>query len=167
MSCLLKILAILASLFVMAGCGAHNYTNMKYTDIAEYPNRYSAFDYKYAWRTTDTDNGILIEGLLKNVRYTYIDSVLMTVNILDKNGRIVAKAADFPMPQRSGDGDVSYFSLLLRDVKPAPGNILEFQVHYKGNEGGSGVDWHRSFKVDAMTGIAIRPPSKYKYLNNW
>lgn len=164
---LLKVLAILASLFVMAGCGAHSYTYMKYTDVAEYPNRYAAFDYKYAWKTGNTDHGILIEGLLKNVRYTYIDSVLMTVNVLDKDGKIVAKASDFPMPQRSAVGDVSFFSLMLRGVKPAPGDIFEFKVHYKGSDGGdhSGVDWHSSFKVDAMTGAALRPPSKNT--NEW
>jgi hypothetical protein len=165
MSYLLKTLAVLASLFVMAGCGAHSYA--KYTDVSGYPDRYADFDYRYAWKTAATDHGLLIEGVMRNVRYAHIDSVVMTVNVLDKEGKIVAKATDFPTPQQSGEGDVCFFSLLLRDAKPAPGDILQFQVHYKGNEGGnrSGVNWHSSFKADAMTGAIIRPPSKNP--NEW
>jgi hypothetical protein len=161
MSYLLRILIISVSFFVMAGCGSLNYS--KYTDVSGYPNRYADFDYRYAWKTAATDQGLLIEGVLKNVRYAFIDSVLMTVNVLDKDGKIVAKASDFPRPQQNREGDVCFFSLLLRDVKLAPGETFQFQIHYTGNEGdhhGGGVDWYSSFKVDAMTGIVSHPSTK-------
>ena len=162
---LLKILAFFTSLLFMTGCGMHS--NMKYTDMALYPYRYADFDYKYAWKTTDTDKGLLIDGVMKNVRYAYINSVDLTVNVIGKDGKKVAKAVGFPMPQHSREGDKCYFSLLLRDVKPAPGDIFQFQVHYIGNDGDrrSGVNWHSSFKVEAMTGAGIHEPSKKT--DNW
>ena len=160
MSFILKKLALFASLLVMTGCGMHGYTRS--SDIASYPYRYANFDYKYAWKTTAVDNGLLIEGVMKNVRYAYIDSVLLTVNVVDNGGKVVAKATEFPMPQQTREGEECSFSLLLRDFKPAPGDILQFQVHYTGNEGDphGGVDWHSSFKVEAMTGADIDPPSR-------
>jgi hypothetical protein len=164
MSNLVRILvifvAIVASLVVMAGCGIHSHA--KDTDVSGYPYRYADFDYKYAWKTTAADKGLLIAGVMKNVRYAFIDSVLLTVNAIDKDGKIIATATDFPMPQQTRQDEVSFFSLLLKDVKPAPGDILQFRVHYTGNEGNPDgtVDWHGSFKVDAMTGAAIIAPRK-------
>jgi len=160
-----KMLVILASVFIMAGCGLQQYT--KDANVAGYPYRYAAFDYKYAWKTVITDHGVIIEGMMKNVRYSFIDSVLLSVDLLDKDGKVLAKAADFPMPQQTGEGDVSYFDLQLRDIKPAPGDTFLFLVHYKGNEGGShgNIDWISSFKVDALTGEVIKPPSRKT--DNW
>ncbi len=161
MSYLLKIPAILALLLVMTGCGVHSYTN--HTDVSGFPHRYADFDYKYAWKTVVTDQALLIDGVMKNVRYAFIDSVQVKVSVLDKNGNIIATASDFPMPQKTREGDVCIFTLLLRDVKPASGDIFQFQVHYTGNEGdhdGGGVDWYSNFKVDALTGAAILPPGK-------
>jgi hypothetical protein len=164
MSSLLKCMAIFFLLSVMAGCGANSYT--KYTDISLYPYRYAAFDYKYAWNTTATDRGLLIEGAMKNVRYPMIESVLLTVNVIDKDGKSVASTTDFPMPQQTREGDTCFFSLLLKDVKPAPSDILQFQVHYTGSEGKFiGVDWRSSFKAEEMTGAVISPP--VKKTDNW
>lgn len=158
MSFLLKKLALFAALLVMAGCGMHGYTRS--SDIASYPYRYADFDYKYAWKTTVADNGFLIDGVMKNVRYANIDSVQLTVNVVDKDGKTVAKATDFPMPQQTREGEECSFSLLLKDIKPAPGDILQFQVYYTGTEGGldGHIDWHGSFRVDAMTGAVINTP---------
>ncbi len=160
MSYLLKTVAIIASLLVMAGCGV--LSNTTRTDVSGYPYRHTDFDYKYAWKTTATDNGLLIEGALKNVRYAFINSVQMEVNVLNKDGKIVATSKDYPMPQQTRESEVCFFSLMFKDVKPVPGDILRFQVHYTGNEGGnkSGVDWYSSFKADALTGTAILPQSK-------
>lgn len=169
MSKLLRIVvifvAIVASLVVMAGCGIHNHAKDK--DLSAYPYRHAAFDYKYAWKTTATDNGLLIAGVMKNVRYAYIDSVLLTVNAIDKDGKIVVHATEFPMPQQTRQDDECFFSLLLKNVKPVPGDILQFQVHYTGNEGepDGTVNWHSSFKVDAMTGAVIIAPRKNP--GNW
>ncbi|HZV81452.1 MAG TPA: hypothetical protein VFF53_04710 [Geobacteraceae bacterium] len=161
MSYLCKKLALLAAVLVMAGCAVQQYA--KATDVAEYPYHYADFDYKYAWKTTATDHGVAIDGVMKNVRYSFIDSVVMTVEVLGKDGRIVARATDFATPQQSRQGDVIRFALLLRDSKPTAGDTFRFRVHYTGNDVGNqgGVDWVSSFEVDALTGAVIRPPSRH------
>ncbi|HZV81918.1 MAG TPA: hypothetical protein VFF53_07085 [Geobacteraceae bacterium] len=160
MSCLLKKLALLAVIVVMAGCGVQRYA--KSTTVAEYPYRYADFDYKYAWKTTPTDHGVAIDGVMKNVRYAFIDSVVMTVEVLGKDRKIIASATDFATPQHSRQGEVSQFALLLRDIKPTAGDTLRFRIHYTGNDVGNqgGVDWVSIFEVDALTGAVIRPPSR-------
>jgi hypothetical protein len=157
MSYLAKTATVLATLLVMAGCGLQHFS--KPVDVSDYPYRHADFDYRYAWKTVATDQGLLIDGVMKNVRYPYIDSVMVTVHLLDKDGKTVATAADLAAPQQSREGEVSYFSLALGNVRPAAGDIFRFQVHYTGNEGGdqSRVDWHSSFKADALTGTIIRP----------
>lgn len=156
-----KMLAILASLMIMTACGAHQH--VKQTSVTGYPYRYADFDYRYAWKTATTDHGVVIDGVMKNVRYAFIDSVYLTVNVLGKDEKVVARASTFPMPQQTRENDVCHFSLLLEDIKPAPGDVFQFLVHYTGNEGGkkSGINWISSFKVDALTGAAIRAQSGY------
>jgi len=160
MSYLSKILVILVSVVFLASCGLQQVNS--YTDVSGYPYRYTDFDYKYAWKTVATDHGVVIDGYMKNTRYPYIDSVHMTVFVLGKDGKTIARASTFPMFQQTEEGDVSHFSLLLRDVKPVPGDVYEFLVHYTGDEGGnhSGVDWRSSFKVDAVTGALVRTASR-------
>lgn len=155
-----KLLVILASVMIVAGCGLQQ--TVRYTNIAGYPNRYSDFDYKYAWKSTTTDHGVVIDGVMKNVRYPSISSLQLTVFVLGKDERIVTKETTFPMPQQTRENDVTHFSLLLRDIKPVPGDIFQFHVHYTGTEGGNndGIDWISNFKTDAVTGAIIRPPSR-------
>lgn len=160
MSHLSKALAILTMVLLMAGCGLHQHSHQ--LSLAEYPYRYADFDYKYAWNTTATDEGTLISGVIKNVRYAYIDSVVMKIALLDKEGKKVAEASGFPMPQQSREGDTCHFSILLAQSKPVRGDIFQFQIQYTGNEGGnqSGVNWYSSFKADAVTGTAVRPSGR-------
>lgn len=166
MSSITNILAILATLLFMAGCGVQQ--NVKPTDITGYPHRYAAFDYKYAWKTTQTDHGVVIDGIMKNVRYPYIDSVQLTVFVLGKDGKTITRETTFPMPQQTREDDVCSYSLLLKNVKPVAGDQWEFHVHYTGSEGGNdggGVDWINSFKVDALTGAVISQPGSVT--NTW
>ena len=160
MSTLSKLLAIVAAFLIMSGCGVQQYA--KHTSVAGYPYRHADFDYKYAWKTATTDHGVVIDGVMKNVRYAFIDSVVMTVEVRGKEGNFIARAIDFPMPQKTREGEVSNFRLQLGDVKPAAGDTFRFLVHYKGNEGGKhgNVDWLSIFTADALTGAVIRPPVK-------
>lgn|GEM_PF-667086 len=158
MSTFRKMLAVLAVLLV-TGCGVHRYAHD--ADVSGYPYRHADFDYKYAWKTTTTDQGVAIDGVMKNVRYPYIDSIILKVEVLDRDGNRRSGASDFPHPQQTREGDVSRFSLLLRDVRPAAGDSFRFTVHYTGNEGSDQkINWISIFTADALTGTIIRPPGK-------
>jgi hypothetical protein len=158
MSNLAKMLAALMTILLMTGCGVQQYAKPA---SSGYPYRYADFDYKYAWKTDATDRGVVIDGVMKNVRYAFIDSVAMKVELLDKDGRFIARANDFPMMQHTGEGEVTYFTLVLRGVRPAAGDMFRFTVHYTGNEGGrhGDVDWISSFRADALTGAVTRHPA--------
>lgn len=159
MSSLFKALVVLFSLLVMAGCGLHLYAPPT-VNLAEYPYKYAEFDYHYAWKTSVTEKGFMVEGFLKNVRYAYINSVDMTLTVIDKNGNTLVKASGFPSPQQSRKGDLCNFSLLLKNFKLTPGDIFLFQLTYAGDDGDSGgFTWNSSFKVDALTGRVISTPS--------
>jgi hypothetical protein len=103
----------------------------------------------------------LINGIIKNVRYAYIKSVEIRIALLNKDGNTVAESLSFPMPQQSIEGEICDFSMLLETRKPVSGDVLLFQIHYTGNEGGrnSNINWHSSFKADAVTGIVSRMPN--------
>ena len=155
MSYIGKVLVIIVSLSVLAGCGLHLYAPT--VNVAEYPNKYADFDYHYFWKTSVTDKGFVVDGFLKNVRYANIDSVGMTLAVLDKNGKTIHKASDSPSPQQSRGGDLCSFSLLLKNFKPSPGDIFQFQIQYSSDDGyDSGSSWSSSFKVDALSGTVIR-----------
>jgi hypothetical protein len=160
MSYLMKMFVALVSVLVMSGCALHQYADS--TDLSAYPYRHAAFDYKYVWKTVKTEQGISIEGLMKNVRYAYINSVLMKVELLGKDDQVMSMTSGFPVPQETRMGEVNHFSLLLTDAKPVSGDMFRFTVHYTGNDGDSDdkVDWISIFTVDALTGAVIHPPDK-------
>lgn len=97
-------------------------------------------------------------GFVKNVRYAYTDRVEITVSVLDKNGKVVHKVSDIPMPQQSQQGDLCSFTLLFTNYKLAPGDVFLFHLRYTSDDGDkSGFTWDSSFKVDAGSGTLMRP----------
>lgn len=159
MSTLWKAVTVLALFLMMGGCGVHVQTHG--TDVTGYPYRHADFDYRYAWKATTTDQGIVIEGMMKNVRYAFIDSIILTAELLDRDGTRRAVESDFPMPQLTREGDVSQFGLLLKGARPAAGDRFRFTVHYTGSEGNDErIDWISIFTADALTGNVIPPPDR-------
>ncbi len=156
MSSLLKAIAMLATVVVMSGCGLQPY--VRQINLADYPYRYAGFDYKYAWNVVQTEQGVVIDGIMKNVRYPFIGSVDLTVFVQGKGEKVIARETTFPMPQQTREGDVCHFSLLLKGIKPVPGDRFQFLVHYRGSEGSDeDIDWISRFTADALTGAIIRP----------
>lgn len=162
MSCALRIvtLAILAVLAatpaVFAADGAK---------VAAMPNRYTDFDFKYAWRTAQVDRGLAVDGLLKNIRYANVDDVVLTVSLLNREGKLLADETIFPIPQQIRMDDDRSFDLVLKNVVLSPGDLLRFQIRYRINEGGTdSFTWLGSFTVDAATGVPI---GKEKPADNW
>jgi hypothetical protein len=154
MSYLVRMLAVLA-MAIFAGCGVTWQTRQ--LDLAEYPHRYGDFDYHYAWKTVGTDGDVAIEGVMKNVRSPYIDGIWLKVERLDKEGNVASRGIDFPMPQRSAEGDVSSFRLLLKGT-PTAGDRYRFTIGYGANEGDQQrLEWVSIYQVDALSGTVIGP----------
>lgn len=120
------------------------------------PFRHSDFDFKVAWNTSTLDQGVAIEGLLTNVRYPSVEGVDLSVWLVGKDNRVIACSTAFPIPQRIGEYDYSPFRLVLKNGLLSKGDVLQFLIRYRVNEGGQGGDsWLSSFAVDAATGAAV------------
>jgi hypothetical protein len=141
----------LVSLFILPACSA-NYAVTQQNPASGYPFRHSDFDYKIAWKTTQVNNAVVVDGILKNVRYQSIESLELTVLLLGAGGKVRARATAIPIPQESRINDVISFSAQLHDVAINPGDTLRFEIQYEGEDDGEGIDWLSTFSADAMTG---------------
>lgn len=146
---------VLVSLFVLSACSAQSVVTQQYP-AASFAYRHSDFDYKVAWKTTRANNAVVIEGILKNVRYPYIDSLDLTVFLLGTDGKVRARATAIPVPQHSQAYEVIPFNLELQNVTLNTGDTFQFVIHYTSTEGGAddGTDWRSTFAADAMTGAS-------------
>jgi hypothetical protein len=143
---------ILVSLFIFLGSCSRNVV-AKHYPASGFPYRHSDFDYKVAWRTTQADSVVIIEGILKNVRYAYIDDLVLTVYLLGPDGKTRKHATSIPIPQHSRMDEVIPFYAKIKNAALNQGDTLVFTLQYQGSEGGmDGVNWHSTFAVDAMTG---------------
>lgn len=154
----LAILAVLASMpSVPAADGV---------PVAAMPYRRADFDFKYAWRTAQVERGLAVDGLLKNVRYANVEDVVLTVSLLNGEGKLLADETVFPIPQQIRMDDDRPFGLVLKNVVLSPGDLLRFQIRYRVDEGDtSSFTWLGSFTVDATTGQA--PTEKVKPAGSW
>ena len=142
----------LVSLLILSACSALYAATQQYP-AAGYPYRHSDFDYKIAWKTTQANNEVIIKGVLKNVRYSHIELVELTIFLQGPDGKIRARATAIPFPQQSQMNEVVSFSAKVHNVALNPGDTLQFSIHYSGSDGGgSGVDGYRTFAADALTG---------------
>jgi hypothetical protein len=150
----------LAALFILTACSAQHVATQQYP-AAGFPFRHSDFDYKVAWKTTEANNSVFIDGILKNVRYPYIESLDMAVFLLGTDGKVRARASTIPTPQQSQTGEVIPFTVELRNTTLNPGDTFKFLVHYQADLGGpeGGIDWRSTFAVDAVTGAALHKDS--------
>jgi len=149
-----KTLALI-SLLLLSACSV-NYAVTPQNPAAGFPYRHSDFDYKVAWKTSEAGNAVVIDGILKNVRYEYISSLDLTVFLVGANGKVRARTTTSPFPQQSQMDAVVPFAVKLPDVSLQKGDTFKFAIHYTGSDGGpgSGVDLNSAFAVDAMTGAA-------------
>ncbi|WP_145024891.1 hypothetical protein [Geobacter argillaceus] len=129
--------------------------------VAAMPYRYADFDFKYAWRTVQVDRGLAVDGVLKNVRYASVDDVVLTVSLLNREGKRLADATTFPIPQQIKMDYYSPFDLVLKNVVLSSGDLLRFQIRYRVDEGGNNsFNWLGSFTVDAATGRLLNEKGK-------
>lgn len=123
-------------------------------DVSGFPYRHSDFDYKVAWKTTQTNNAVVIDGVLKNIRYAAVDSVDVTVYLVGADGKVHGRTTTIPIPQHSRIDEIVPFTAELRNVALNQGDTFKFVIHYISSDGGpeDGNDWRSTFIADAMTG---------------
>lgn len=158
MSWFSRIVTLLALLVAVAGAGPLYGADAG--SAAEFPYRHGAFDFIVVWNSTPADKGIVIEGRLKNVRYAYVDDLELTV-ALRRGDKSLAKETVFLTPQPVRNGEARPFSLKLGNVARLPGDLFQFTIKYRVDEGrDERFTWLSSFVVDASTGTAVEEEGK-------
>lgn len=144
------LLSLLFSLTACATSGA-----LKSNPAAAFSFAHRDFDLRYAWNASQTDQGVRIDGLVKNVRYSRIDAMDIKISLLDKSRKVVAEGVAFPIPQPIENADYRNFGVLLRNAKLSDGDLLQFMASYNGADGPTSFPWTSSFVVNAATGVAL------------
>ena len=117
--------------------------------MSSLPQHYDQFDLRLAWGTKTTGTEILIEGLVKNVRYLRVDDLEIWVAVLDAQGRTVARSVGYIIPPALALDEIAPFSLKL-PVPALPGTKLRFTYLYAAFEGDGHheLKWTQSFDAE-------------------
>jgi len=151
---ILRCIAISLTVFIsLAACATSSATKQNPAD--EFTFKHRDFDLRYAWKTLQTDKGVSIDGLIKNVRYTNIDSIEVKVSLLDKSRKVLAEGVAFPVPQKIQLDDYRNFAVFLKDAKLSEADQIRFLVDYSASDGQNALSWTSTFTVKAATGAAI------------
>ncbi len=154
-----KIFAIITMLVSLSGCSMNNY--IPQNPVADLPYRHNDFDYRFAWRTDQTDQGLSVEGLMKNVRYAQVESVTLSISLLNKENVVLASETTFPLPQTIKMDNYAPFKVTLKKVSPSKNDMLKFMITYYVFDGKDEIfQWHSSFTTDVSTGMGINDTVK-------
>jgi hypothetical protein len=132
---------------VLFGCASTSLDTLRREQLEQLPHKYSQFDFKLAWDSTLTDNGITVEGVIKNLRWQHAESLEVWVSLLDPDGKVLAKEVALVIPNPLNMYEVSSFSVRL-PIKAATGSTLRFMYSYYGvDDQESSTFWLQSFET--------------------
>lgn len=141
--------AVVALVFSLQGCAT--YPDVNQQRLESLPNCFARFDATLAWEVKDTAGGTVIDGVIKNTRFGYMEDVEVWVALLDAKGKPVARNVAFIIPQQMYLDEVAPFTIKL--PRAEPGAKMRFTYKYRGSDGGSdggGMGpWVQSFETKA------------------
>ena len=113
------------------------------------PQRYSQYDIVMAWEIRASGPETIISGVIKNVRFAYLDGLEVWVAALDDSGKTGASSACFIIPSQLKQDQIATFDIKL-PVPAQPGSQLRFSYKYQNSEDGGGN--RQSFDVEVPKG---------------
>jgi hypothetical protein len=105
--------------------------------LNDLPQRYSQFDVAMAWEIRAAGPDTVIAGVIKNLRYSYLDGLEVWVETRDASGKTGARSVCFIIPHQLRQDEIASFSITL-PVRAEPGTQLRFSYRYRGTEDGGG-----------------------------
>ena len=129
--------------------------------VAGLPNRHNGYDLKVAWQEAKSDNGMVVYGAIRNVRYAPVADLDVAVFLIDKQNHIVASGRGFPLPVPIVDRDFVTFSVTMSDTKGTnpDATTLGFFIRYRTVDEGW---WGSTFRYDLAAHKEITESSLYK-----
>jgi len=112
-------------------------------------------DLHYAWNVKQTEQGVRLDGLVKNVEYPRVEALEIKVSLLDKAHKVISEGVAFTVPYSIQVNDDTSFGVLLHKAKLSEGDLLLFLSKYNAVAGQSSFSWISSFTVNALTGEVI------------
>jgi hypothetical protein len=147
-------LVVLAALFSgTTGCASDQAQRQK--PFAGLPFRNNGYDFKKAWKASPSPQGLAIELVLKNIRYPRVEELEVNVSLLKKGDKVIAEETAF-LPRIVATGEYCNFTILLKNVTAAPGDLLHFRISYSASEGSNAYKTVSDFTADAVTGVTPR-----------
>lgn len=108
--------------------------------------RYSQFDLTLAWEVKTAGNETVVEGVVTNNRYAFMDGIEVWIAVLDGSGKATARSVCYVMPHQVRQNESVPFAVNL-PLHVEPGAVLKFTYKYQGTDGGEGgVNWVQSFE---------------------
>ena len=143
-----KICTLLAAI-ILAGCAT--YPNIDRERLESFPQHYSQFDLKMAWGVKPVGNESFVDGLVQNIRYTYMEGVEVWVAVVEASGKSGKPSVSYIIPNQLKQDEIAPFSVIL-PVRVEPGTRLLFTYKYRGNDdggsdGGGSGNWMQSFET--------------------
>lgn len=133
---------------MLSGCALKPLDTLRREQFEQLPRKYSQFDFKLAWDSKVTNNGVTVEGIIWNVRWLHAEGLAISVSLLDPEGRVLATETDLISPDPLNIQEKSNFSVTL-PAKPVPGSKLSFTYRYYAVEDQeNSAYWMQGFEVD-------------------
>jgi hypothetical protein len=140
------ILMLSLCMLLLPGC-AVNQTSLSRQQFAALPHRYDQFDMSLAWESTQSTDGVIVEGIIRNKRWRYAEGLEVWVSLLGPDGRVLAREVALITPNPLNIEEQAPFGVRL-PVRPVPGARLAFTYRYDGVEDTEGsASWMQSFEA--------------------
>ena len=153
MRILTRVAVSLTVLISLTACATSD--AVKHNPAETFTYQHRAFDLRYAWKTSQTDQGVRVDGLIRNIRYANIERIDIKVSLLNKAHQLISEGVAYPVPQPIQINEYRNFDLLLKNAKISEGDLLQFLVNYSASEGQNGINWTSNFTVKAATGALV------------
>ncbi|HEY5512124.1 MAG TPA: hypothetical protein VIK40_00640 [Geomonas sp.] len=147
---MVRYLIYLSALVISLG-GCASYPDVNRDRLESLPQHYIQFDMILSWQVRSAGAQTVVDGVLKNVRWTFMDDVEVWVAALDASGKPTARSVSFIIPNELRRDEVAPFTVKL-PVGVVPGTRLRFTYKYTGSDGGndgpSATSWMQSFEAE-------------------
>lgn len=148
----------LTAVLLLAGAllsGCTTYPDLRQERMQAMPQHYRQFDVIMGWEVKPSNDGSVVQGMVKNVRYYRMRGLEIWVAPLDPAGKEITRSVTYIIPSDLPIDESADFTVKL-PVSVPPGERLRFTYKYWGSDGGDGtrgdgVNWMQSF-------ITVVPP---------
>ena len=131
--------------------------------VVQLPYHHSSFDFDVAWNSSQAGNDTVIDGLIKNVRSVQVRDIILRIQVLGPDETFLSDGEVFLENVNLTMNDSRKFSVRVKDATISKGNVLEFKIDYRINNGSwYGRAGQSSFNVDETTGVAIEEQTEKK-----